>query len=182
MPFSRFRERRRRDRTAHALYVAVVEQARQPVFYQAWTVPDTVDGRFDLLAIHAFLAMRRLGRVGGPVAAEARALSQALFDLMFADMDQNLREMGVTDLAVGRKVHQMAEAFYGRISAYEKAFEEGEAELAAAIARNLYRKVEHDVPALAQEAARYLRRMDEVLAGQSDQDLMEGRMAFGPVE
>ncbi|HSV29474.1 MAG TPA: ubiquinol-cytochrome C chaperone family protein [Candidatus Omnitrophota bacterium] len=182
MPFRRFLDRRRRERVAHGLYVAVVEQSRHPAFYRDLGVPDNVDGRFDLLAAHAFLAMRRLGRIGGTQADEARILSQSLFDLMFADMDQNLREMGVTDLAVGRKVHQMAEAFYGRVSAYETAIAEGEAALAQAVERNLYRKAEGVAPDQPAKVAAYLIRQDAHLATLADDALMDGRLAFAPLD
>lgn len=182
MLFRRYQDHRRRERVAHALYAPIVEQFRLPVFYETWDVPDTVDGRFDLLAIHAFLVMRRLGRIGADRAEEGKVLSQAVFDLMFADMDQNLREMGVNDLAVGRKVHQMAEAFYGRVNAYDKAFGEGEGALADAVARNLYRKAEEAGKRHAAIIADYMRRLDSALSLQADGDLMEGRMALTPLD
>lgn len=182
MPFRRFLDRRRRERLAHALYLAVVGRARHPAFYEAFGVPDTVDGRFDLLAVHAFLVMRRLGRIDGTRGEEAKALSQAVFDLMFADMDQNLREMGVSDLAVGRKVHQMAEAFYGRVAAYERAFPEGEGALAEALGRNLYRKAENVATDRLSAMAGYLVRQDAHLTALPDHMLMEGHIAFAELD
>ncbi len=178
MPFRLFQsDRRRRERIAHSLYLSIVAQARQPAFYARLGVPDTVDGRFDLIVAHAFVVMRRLGRVDG-----GRDLSQALFDLMFADMDQQLREMGVSDLAVGRKVRQMAEAFYGRIAAYEKALAGGGGDgLADALARNLYRaEVVADIPH-AGAMAEYLIAQEGHLDAQDDAALLAGKVTFtGP--
>src|SRR5579885_2019728 len=99
---------------AAALYRAVVAQARAPAFYVAYGVPDTLDGRFDLIALHMFLVLHRLKSD-----TDASTVSQALFDIMFDDMDRSLREMGVGDLGVGRRVRAMAEALYGRMAAYE---------------------------------------------------------------
>ena len=92
---SRFNDR------AHDLYDTIVAQSRLPAFYQAGGVPDSVDGRFDLIVLHAVLVTRRLGGAGEP----GKALAQELFDLMFADMDRSLREMGVGDLR-GRPARQ----------------------------------------------------------------------------
>jgi cytochrome b pre-mRNA-processing protein 3 len=100
-------------------------------------VPDTLDGRFDLVGLHAALVIRRVRRDADPRAA---ALAQAVFDAMFADMDINLREMGVSDLAVGKRVRRMWEAFHGRAQAYEAALEAGDGTaLAAALLRNVWR-------------------------------------------
>ncbi|NQV43978.1 MAG: hypothetical protein HQ501_03695 [Rhodospirillales bacterium] len=101
---------------AHKLYVTIVHQSRLPVFYDKYEVQDTPEGRFDLLAIHTYLVLRRL-REEHEKAAE---LSQALFDLMFADLDQNLREMGYGDTGVAKRIRKMAEGFYGRINAYDE--------------------------------------------------------------
>ncbi|MGE5546536.1 MAG: ubiquinol-cytochrome C chaperone family protein [Solirubrobacterales bacterium] len=182
MPFRRFFDRRRRARLAYTIYRAAVERAREPYFYAALNVPDSVDGRFDMVVLHAFLLLRRLGRVEGQGADEAKALAQTLFDLMFADMDQNLREMGVSDLAVGRKVRQMAEAFYGRIAAYDKAIAEGEQALADALARNLYRSAAEARTEDALAMAGYLLAQDAHLAAAGTEPLLAGTIAFAPLE
>lgn len=159
------------------LYEAAVAQARREEFYLSLAVPDTVDGRFDLVALHVFLLLHRLGREGRP----AKRLAQALFDLMFADMEANLREMGVSDLAVGGRVKTMAKAFYGRIAAYEPGLEAARndpAVLRDALARNLYRGQPVDTGVLDAVAA-YVRRQDALLAEQSLADLGDGRVGFG---
>ena len=119
------------DPATAALYRACVAQARQPFFYTDLGVPDTVDGRFDMLVLHSVLVMRRLGN-----ATEAK---QKLFDLMFADMDRSLREMGVGDMSLPKKIKPMIEAFYGRAQAYDTALQaDDNAPLTAALQRNLY--------------------------------------------
>ena len=170
--------RRSRDReTARRLYVAILARARQPLFYEAFRVPDTVDGRFDMLALHVFLVLRRLKREHPATAT----LSQALFDLMFVDMDENLREMGVGDLAVGRRVKDMAKAFLGRLAAYEGALEEGGDEaLAAALRRNLFRGAPPGGGRVAAVAA-YVRDQDRGLAATALAVLTAGETVFPPM-
>lgn len=160
---------------AEALYRVIVGQARQPSFYTACGVPDTPDGRFDLIVAHAVLVFRRLHRQ----AEQSRALAQVLFDLMFADMDQNLREMGVGDLAVGKRIKAMAKGFYGRLAAYDAALAEADdGALHDALRRNVYRKA---APAPLQLAALagYLRREAEQLEALPTPALLAGHLAFG---
>lgn len=162
---------------AQALYGAVVEQARQPGFYRDLGVPDTLDGRFDMVVLHAFLVLHRLkaeGQAQGPV-------GQALFDLMFADMDASLREMGVGDLSVGKKVKQMATGFYGRVAAYEQGLAQGQAALADALRRNLYGTVEPGAGHLA-AMADYVRRQTTALAAQPVAAVLEGQLRFAAAE
>ncbi|MEJ0067455.1 MAG: ubiquinol-cytochrome C chaperone family protein [Pseudomonadota bacterium] len=101
--------------SAGVLYAQLIEQARTPAFYGALGVPDSLDGRYEMIALHAFIALRRLRRDGGAT----ETFAQALFDAMFADMDRSLREIGVSDLSVGKRVKEMARGLYGRIAAYE---------------------------------------------------------------
>lgn len=130
-----FLRRRRHERTGYELYCAAVAAARDPYLYRDLAVPDTLDGRFDLVGLHAFLLIRRLVALPPP----GPAVAQALFDAMFSDMDMNLREMGVSDLAIARKIRTMWEAFHGRAMAYQAALAEGEAELAEVLVRNVWR-------------------------------------------
>jgi len=126
--------RQLRERAA-AFYDTLVVQARNPTFYQAFGVADTVDGRFDLIVLHAVLLFNRLLGEG----EAGRVLQQAVFDYFFADMDRSLREMGTSDLAVPRRVKVMAQSFYGRMGAYQPAIAAGDrALLAHAIERNLF--------------------------------------------
>jgi len=132
-PFNHFRKPHLAPRgTIDAIYGMIVTQAREPLFYRDLGVPDTVNGRFDLIVLHLWMVLRRLGAI-----AEMTALSQALFDRFCADMDDNLREMAIGDLAVPKKMQAFGEAFYGRIAAYDLALTDSPEALAKAIGRNI---------------------------------------------
>jgi cytochrome b pre-mRNA-processing protein 3 len=157
-----FRLFRRPSRTGSiaALYGTIVAQARAAAFYRSYGVPDTVDGRLEMLILHVVLVLRRLEE--GPEAW--RALGQRLFDEFCRDMDANLREMGVGDLAVPRRMHELGEAFYGRQAAYRSALAavgDGQA-LADALRRNVFAGRAVDPGRLAA----YLREVGRELAGQ----------------
>lgn len=113
------------------VYDAIVASARQPRFYADMAVPDTLDGRFDMIVLHMFLILDRMK-------GEDEKFRQNLTDYFYMDMDRSLREIGVGDLTVGKKVRKMAEAFYGRINAYQNASEQGEAQWVEALERNVY--------------------------------------------
>lgn len=172
---SLFRRNTRRA-AVHAAYGHIVERARDPVFYLRWAVPDTLDGRFEVLALHAFLVLNRLKRDH----AETAAFAQALFDTMFADLDRGLREMGASDIGVGRHVKAMAAGFYGRIAAYEQGLSDTAA-LPAALRRNLYGTT---MPSEAQLAAMadYTRRQAAALAAMPVASLLAGEVAFAPLK
>ena len=120
--------------TIDCLYGTIVAQARLPVFYTDYDVADTVEGRFEMLVLHQALTARRLA--GDPA---LRPLGGALFDRFCLDLDHNLREMGVTDLGVPKKMQGFAAAYFGRARAYEQALSAGAAaEREAAIARNVF--------------------------------------------
>jgi len=121
-PFNRFRNPRAPARgTIEAIYGMIVTQAREPAFYRDMAVPDTVNGRFDLLLLHLWMVLHRLRALdGGP------RLAQALFDRFCEDMDDNLREMGVGDLTVPKRMQAFGEAFYGRTVAYDAALNTGD--------------------------------------------------------
>lgn len=161
-------------RAATSLYGAAVAQARAPVLYTTFEVPDTVDGRFDMVALHVFLLLRRL-KAGGTAAA---AVGQALYDVMFEDMDRSLREMGAGDLGVGRRVKTMAQAFAGRVAAYDSGLDGGGETLRAALARNVFRGGGFGRETAIDALARYLRDQDAALAAQPVDALVGGRAEF----
>src|SRR5688500_7061339 len=116
-PFAHDRRERRQARsTIEAIYGMIVTQSRRPEFYAAGGVPDTVEGRFDMVLLHLWIVLRRLRAL-----ADGAYLSQRLFDHFCNDMDANLREMGVGDLTVPKRMQSFGEAFYGRIAAYDSA-------------------------------------------------------------
>ena len=136
IPVDRKISRKSTKYNAEALYIRVVRQSRKPVFYEEYSVADTIDGRFDMIILHVFLVLRRLKIEG----KSTESLGQALFDAMFTTMDSSLREMGVGDLSVGKRIKKMATAFYGRVEAYDAPLIAGDrAALCDALARNLFR-------------------------------------------
>lgn len=159
------------------LYAAIVAQARRPEFFTDSGVPDTLEGRFELIALHAWLVMKRLEQGGREVAP----FNQALFDHMFVDIDRSLRELGVGDLAVGKQVKDMAQHFYGRAEAYGAGLAVGAepAVLEAAIDRNLFGST---LPERAQVSAMadYVRRQAAHLAAMPLPGLLRGEVDFLP--
>lgn len=156
-----------------ALYIACVEQARTPTLYADLAVPDTVEGRFEAYTLHVVLLLDRLKRQG-PVAAEA---SQALFDTYVQGLDDALREMGVGDLSVGKKMRRLGEAFYGRVKSYEAAFETlpDATELDGVLGRTVYAGVE-GAPVAALQV--YVLAQKAHLAGLELDGLLEGRVRW----
>jgi cytochrome b pre-mRNA-processing protein 3 len=132
-PFNHFRKPQAPPRgTIEAIYGTIVTQAREPSFYRDLGVGDTVNGRFDLLVLHLWMVLRRLRSAEG-----VGDLSQALFDHFCDDMDANLREMGVGDLAVPKRMQAFGEAFYGRAAAYDLGLGRGPESLAQAVCKNV---------------------------------------------
>lgn len=117
--------------TIDAIYGMIVAQARLPVFYRDYGVPDTVNGRFDMIVLHLWMVLRRFRAVA------AEDIPQALMDRFCSDLDGNLREMGVSDLTVPKKMLGFAGAFIGRSMAYDAAFAAGNEQLVDALARNV---------------------------------------------
>ena len=166
--------------TAFAVYGSVVAQAREPAFYLDVPVPDTVDGRFEMIILHVFLLIDRL-RGQGDKAAE---LCQQLFDTLFDDMDRSLREMGVGDLSVGKKINTMAEAFYGRAGAYQDALDKDDREeLIGALTRNIFPEVSAEDVSRAgiEKLADYLAANRLELARQAVDDIIVGKITFVPL-
>jgi cytochrome b pre-mRNA-processing protein 3 len=176
----------RRDPQTHiirALYGMIVAQARLAAFYTSYGVPDTVQGRFDLIVLHLVLLLHRLEGDGETGAREhSRAavndgLGQKLFDAFCQDLDDNLREMGVGDLAVPKQMRRFGEAFYGRQAAYRAALAAGETrELEKALARNIFGVVGVDKKAV--RLARYARAAASQLNVEEDEALMAGTVTF----
>lgn len=154
-------------RVADRLCAGLAARAREPVFFLALAVPDTIDGRFDLLTFHAWLVLERLGAAG------EQNMSQALIDAIFVQFDEGLRELGAGDIGIGHRIKKMADAFYGRLKAYGDA--ESEASLADAILRNIYRGETRHADA-ARAIAAYATAVRESLARSN---VGEGALDFG---
>ena len=152
-----------------ALYEAATRQARQPDFYLALGAPDTVEGRFELYSLHVVLLLHRLKGEG----AEAAETAQALFDTYVSALDNALREMGVGDLSVAKKMRKLGEAFYGRAKAYDAILAaQDRAELMALIGRTVFADVPSDG---CGKLADYVLAGADGLAAQSLEDVLEAR-------
>ena len=167
-PFNHFRKPQTPLRgTIEAIYGMIVTQAREPLFYRDLAVPDTVNGRFEMVVLHLALLLWRLEV---DPAEAAKRVSQGLFDRFCVDMDGNLREMGVGDLKVPKEMKLMGEAFFGRVAAYRTALaESSDDKLTAAVARNVFEGEGAGAPRLAA----YMRRTAAVLEEQKD--ILAGR-------
>ncbi|HJT13564.1 MAG TPA: ubiquinol-cytochrome C chaperone family protein [Dongiaceae bacterium] len=149
---------------ARMLYRQIAERARHPILFTHYGVPDTIDGRFETLCLHAYAVFHGLKGKG----ADAEALSQAVYDAMFADLDGSLRELGAADLGVGKRIKAMTEALNGRIQAYDR-----DAELEQAIRRNVYRTATPSDDQ-ARWMAGYLRAIRVALARAPFKDICDG--------
>jgi cytochrome b pre-mRNA-processing protein 3 len=159
------RSKERRSQTAR-LHAGLVARARDPVFFAKFGVADALDGRFDLVVLHAWLVLERLRAAGSP-------LSQTFVDAVFVGFDEALRELGAGDIGMGKRVKTLASAFYGRMRAYEEA--QDEAAMEAALVRNLYRGAPQPG---AKTLARYVLRAKTRLKACN---VESGVLDFGPL-
>lgn len=163
--------------TIERLYGAIVAQARNPILYTQMKAPDTVEGRFDLVVLHLFLVNERLAALG----EEGGALAQELLDFFFEDMDASLREIGIGDLSVPKKMRSLAEAYLGRTAAYQAALAAAdEAALAAALAKNIFGN--DAVAPEARRLARYVQTSFDVAKLTPLDAFLAGAPAFADLE
>lgn len=159
---------RPRERLGEPLYDLAVRQARTPAFYTTLGVADRIDARFELYTLHVLLLVMRL-RDEGDRGTDA---AQALFDTYVSALDHALRELGVGDISVGKKMRKLGEAMYGRMTAYEPALRDGDAAaLASGLARNVF---ESDDPAAGEALAAYALASRARLAAQDFGAVTEG--------
>ncbi len=159
---------------ARDLYAALVKRARQHVFYRDFEVPDTFDGRFEMIALHAFLIFFRLKGQEG----RAEDMAQALMDIIIADLDENLRQAGVGDLSVGRHVKNLARHLLGRIAAYDAAISRSKGDddlLCGALRRNIYNSGSID-QMIVEKLAAYVGGQIDDLAAQPLEDILNGKI------
>lgn len=165
-----FRKRTEHSDAVYAAYNVIVAQSRQPVFYAEWSVADTVTGRFNMICLHMSLVLRRVRK------HQDKEFGQALFDLFFSDMDRSLREMGVGDISVPKRIEKMGAIFYGLLEKLSAALDSGDAdEIDAVIARNFF---EEDMAAGAKPLANYTAECARVLDDQTVDEIMAGQFTF----
>jgi cytochrome b pre-mRNA-processing protein 3 len=163
------KKRGARRAVVERLWTAVSARAREEVFFRELQVADTFDGRFDVLALHLWLLMDELR------SRQEDEIAQQFVDTAFVQFDEALRELGASDVGMSRRMKKMASALFGRLEAYRAATDEGA--LAEAIARNVYRGVEHGI-----ESARMLASYCITARAHLAQSKPEsGAVDFGPL-
>jgi cytochrome b pre-mRNA-processing protein 3 len=164
------------EQDAAPAYAAVLMQVRRPQFYAQFSVPDTFDGRFDLMLVHLFLLIDRM-IAEGPAGLD---FNQDLFDVTFADMDQTLRERGIGDMGMPKHMRRMMKAFNGRMHAYDIAIK-GTAAMEEVLARNLFGTIENPPAHGLAAMAAYIRDSRDALRTQSFENIKAGRAVFAPL-
>ncbi|WP_312793907.1 ubiquinol-cytochrome C chaperone family protein [Tianweitania sp.] len=161
---------------AISLYEQIVAAARQPAFYAHWNVPDTPIGRFEMISVHMVLFLHRIRGEAG----DLQRIAQILTDEFFLDVDHSLRELGISDVGVPKRIKKLARMFFGRARSYSDALDSGDqVALAAAIARNVRPEVTDwaEIRAIAD----YMQRASNYLASQPLTAFAEGQVRFGSV-
>lgn len=165
------RSNRQNREIVDPLYLQIVAAARQPVLYAEWGVPDTPLGRYEMLALHQFLVLHRLRGEAG-AAAE---VGQQLTDDFFKEVEHSIRELGIGDMGVPKRMKKLVRMFYGRVAAYDAALETSDA---AALAEALRRNVSPEAPEglAAAELVAYVMAARDRLAGQTTEAILSGRL------
>lgn len=162
---------------ADALYSQIVAAARQPLFYADHEAPDTPLGRFELLSLHMVLFLHRMRGEEGAAAA----LTQDITDMFFQDVDHSLRELGIGDMGIPKRMKKLARMFYGRAKAYGEALDAGDRdELAAALARNI--RPDAEDWSGASDLAGHVIAVNDRLTSQESADILSGRISFAADE
>jgi cytochrome b pre-mRNA-processing protein 3 len=178
MIFAQWRARRSSQALIEQILGEIVAAARRPALYEALGAPDRIDGRFEILTLHAGLVLRRLKALSGL----ADAIAQDLVNSVFTHFDDTLREMGLSDIAVSKRLKAMGSAFYGRNAAYAAALNTGSsAELAAALARNVYGASDPNAAANAAMLADYVVSLDAALGAIPTEVFATGQFGFPEV-
>src|SRR6202162_2428229 len=175
MILAHWRARRASTTLIEQILVEIVTAARRPELYEQLAAPDRIDGRFELLTLHAGLVLRRLAALGGV----ADAIAQDLVDSLFSHFDDTLREIGHSDIGVAKRLKAMGSAFYGRNAAYAAALDDASPdELATALARNVYGATGPEAVPTAEALARYIASLDAALGTIPIEDFTSGRFRF----
>ncbi|MDG1707637.1 MAG: ubiquinol-cytochrome C chaperone family protein [Emcibacteraceae bacterium] len=167
---------KRLNENAHELYSAVISQSREIVFYEKFLVEDSLDGRFDLMALHMALLLDKFDKNDN--LRDVPKMKRILQEIMFDNLDLTLREIGVGDLGVGKKIKVMAEAFYGRMMIYQELLSKNdETEMVEAIKRNLYRGKQIDEN-IVMGMVSYMFAQYENTKAQEIETIMNGDVVF----
>ncbi len=164
-----------RKKNASVVYEKIITQSRSKQFYEFLDIPDTFDGRFELMVLHAFLVVRRLKD-----SKKKLKFGRDIMTLLFDNFDLSLREVGVGDMGIGKKIKLMADSFYGRAFAYEEALKDDGELLEQTLNRNVFKKDERNKSKSLKMLADYIRKEALAIEKLSDSDLLDARLTFGP--
>tara|TARA_Y100001001_G_C7952793_1_gene289627 strand:+ start:424 stop:981 length:558 start_codon:yes stop_codon:yes gene_type:complete len=171
--------------SAFQLYATAMDAARNPVFFEKYDVPDSLQGRFEVLSLYVGMLMLRLSESQSE-REEAVDLSQALFDAMFADMDQSLREIGIGDMTIPKRMKHLMKSLNGRLHAYQEGFEQMDKDSGAALKNALRRNLFGTQETVSEESlsvtAQYLQKLKAELDGQAVEMLLSGQVSFPKFE
>lgn len=169
-------EKAAKAKITEALYDQIVAAARQPVFYAEWGVPDTPLGRYEMISLHLFLVLHRLKGQSGALSE----IAQELTDMFFTDLDHSIRELGIGDLGVPKRMKKLARMFYGRAASYGEAIDYSDlGKLSEALARNV--RPQEANWAGAGELGAYVLNTYRRIAGTPLADIAAGKLDFAPV-
>lgn len=183
MVFGLFRRKKTNQHIVAAIYERLTASSRHPTLYETMGAPDTVMGRFEMIAAHMVIFFRRTGQ-GRPA---VRDLAQEIVDAFFEDIDHSIREIGIGDMGVPKRMKKFARMFYGRYESYAEAIDAGDREaLRAALARNIYPPQRDGSPNpaardVAPLADYFLSRAADLMSV-TDEDILAGRVAIRPPE
>ena len=173
MILSLLRRKKTNEEAVIRQYEAITAAARNPVLYTDMGAPDTVMGRFEMITLHLVLYLRRMRSLG----AGGHGLAQEVLEAFFQDMDHSIRELGIGDLGVPKRMKKFAKMFYGRLKSYGEAIDARDnAALAQALARNIH--PEADVQPDMAELAAYMMRAEDALGSLDQAVLASGQMVF----
>ncbi|MBC7279984.1 ubiquinol-cytochrome C chaperone family protein [Hoeflea sp.] len=178
MIWTLFKRKKANQALVEQQYERLTGAARSPVFYEAMDVPDTVMGRFEMISVHLVLYLRRT-QSAGPA---ANGIAQDIVDAFFEDVDHSIRELGVGDLSVPKRMKKFARMFYGRAKSYGEALDDGDrAALAEALRRNIHPDQAETAPsmqALSEWMSRTARQLEDI----ADETLAAGLLVFPSAE
>ena len=175
--FKYYNKKKLRKKTAHEIYGSIVTQARKPLFYAQWHIPDTVEGRFELLVMHMSLVLHRL-KDGGQ---ETKELGRLVAETFIDDLDNSFREMGVGDLKVPKKMKTASEAYFGRLQSYSAALDgDGDSDMIDTLVRNIDDS-ESPGPINMSALADYMLRSARVLSELELEEISGRRLVFAEV-
>tara|TARA_B100002003_G_C14039999_1_gene501175 strand:+ start:205 stop:777 length:573 start_codon:yes stop_codon:yes gene_type:complete len=171
--FGLFKRKKPYEQEAALLVGTISMQSRRLEFYEEFEVPDTTEGRFDLLLVHLFLLISRIkDEPGGDV------LAQSVFDTAFLNIDEGYREIGISDMGVPKRMKKLMLAFNGRMHAYSEAIKAGLPELEKALDRNIYNIVNIQNGAVLPSLAEYILANKDYLEKQSREHIFSGHIEF----